>query len=85
MDGWQLPLAPEQGFSLALAQERVGVMRFATPSAAMTMNFVPVVTGAAGGKGDKGDAGVGALTSGAGIVIVGTEVRLSIGTLPQVE
>lgn len=55
MDGWQLPLAPEQGFSLALAQERVGVMQFAAPSEAMTMNFAPVVIGA---KGETGAAGI---------------------------
>jgi hypothetical protein len=51
MDGWQLPLAPEQAFSLALAQERVGVMQFATPSEAMTMNFAAVVIGATGERG----------------------------------
>ena len=55
MDGWQLPLAPEQAFSLALAQERVGVMQFAAPSEAMTMNFAPVVIGA---KGETGATGI---------------------------
>lgn len=58
MDGWQLPLAPEQAFSLALAQERVGVMQFTSPSESLGMNFVPVVMGAGGGKGDQGDPGV---------------------------
>jgi hypothetical protein len=52
MDGWQLLLAPEQAFSLALTQERVGVMQFAAPNEVMVMNFVPVVLGA---KGDKGE------------------------------
>lgn len=55
MDGWQLPLAPEQAFSLALSQERVGVAQFATPSEVMTMNFATVVLGA---KGEPGPAGV---------------------------
>jgi hypothetical protein len=55
MDGWQLPLAPEQGFSLALAQERVGVMQFSTPSEAMTMNFSSVTLGARGERGLPGE------------------------------
>lgn len=51
MVGWSLPFAPEQVFSLALAQERVGVMQFATPGEAMTMNFIAVVLGAKGERG----------------------------------
>ena len=57
MDGWQLPFAPEQAFSLALAQERVGVMQFSTPSEALTMNFAPVVIGAQGKDGAAGVTG----------------------------
>lgn len=57
MDGWQLPLAPEQAFSLALAQERVGVMQFASPSEALGMNFNAVVLGARGLAGEAGTAG----------------------------
>ena len=37
-------------------------------------------------KGDKGDPGdIGGLSGGSGIVIIGNEVRLSIGTLPYME
>lgn len=54
MDGWQLPLAPERAFSLALAQERVGVMQFTSPSESLGMSFNAVVIGT---KGDKGDSG----------------------------
>ena len=35
--------------------------------------------------GPPGADGGAVMTSGAGIVIVGTEIRLSIGTLPQME
>lgn len=54
MDGWQLPLAPEQGFSLALAQERVGVMQFASPSESLGMSFNAVTLGAEGLPGPPG-------------------------------
>lgn len=46
------------------------------------LQAVAVHLGLRGEKGDTGAAGV--LTGGAGIAIVGTEIRLSIGTLPQV-
>lgn len=39
--------------------------------------------GPAGAPGPVGPAGVGAYSGGAGIRIVGSEIRLSIGTLPQ--
>lgn len=49
-----------------------------------TLEAVAVHVGLKGDTGEKGDDGVSAFVSGAGIVIVGTEIRLSIGTLPQV-
>lgn len=36
-----------------------------------------------GMRGESG--GVGTMTGGAGIVVIGTEIRLSIGTLPNME
>lgn len=48
MDGWQFQFLPEQAFSLALAQERVGVMQFASPSEPLGMSFNAVVIGAQG-------------------------------------
>jgi hypothetical protein len=48
----------------------------------ITMLEQELIVGEKGDKGDKGDPG-GALTAGPGTVIVGTEIRLSIGTLPQ--
>jgi hypothetical protein len=49
-----------------------------------------LVVGATGPPGPPGPAGGlggtgGTVTAGSGIVIVGTEIRLSIGTLPQME
>lgn len=36
-------------------------------------------------QGPPGPAGGGTMTGGAGIVVIGTEIRLSIGTLPNME
>ncbi len=48
------------------------------PGTVQTLEAVQVHVGMRGEN-----SGVGSMTGGAGIVIIGTEIRLSIGTLPQ--
>jgi hypothetical protein len=48
-----------------------------------TLEVLQVHLGLQGEPGPVGPAG-GAMTGGTGIVVIGTEIRLSIGTLPQV-
>lgn len=46
---------------------------------------ITVVEASVGAQGGKGPPGQSAFTGGAGIVVVGSEIRLSIGTLPTSE
>lgn len=77
-----LNLTPTRVIGLSLTAPAQGSIDFAPPSAGLTLQLAPFF------KGDKGDPGepgtAGSITGGAGIVVVGTEIRLSIGTLPQV-
>lgn len=58
-----------------------GVSTVVRSGSQATLEAVVVHMGLRGEKGETGAAGD--LTGGSGIVIVGTEIRLSIGTLPQ--
>lgn len=59
-----------------------GMSQVVRSGSAGTLQAVAVHMGLRGEIGPVGPAG-GAMTGGAGIVVVGTEIRLSIGTLPQ--
>lgn len=75
----ELTLTPTRVIGLTLSAPAQGSIEFTPATAGLTLQLASFFKG---DKGDKGDPG-GAMTNGAGIIIVGSEIRLSIGTLPQ--
>lgn len=73
------------GDTVVAVQKVVHTVQVAGAAAVAVVKEQTVQVVTVGYQGPAGGGGGATLTGGAGIVVIGAEVRLSIGTLPQME